>query len=108
MKAKVSLDGVYKSSEDVVAREIQGDFLIIPVTSGIGDNEDGTIFTLNDTGKAIWDKLDGERSLKEVIDCLLHEFDAPRAGIEKDVLGLTEELLRRKMLVEAKKAREES
>ena len=96
----VNLDTVYKPSEDVVAREIQGEFIIIPIASGIGDLED-EIFTLNETGRAIWEKLDGKKSLKEIAAALSQEFQAPLEGIEQDVSGLTEELLKRRMLVEA-------
>ena len=102
MKSKVKLNAVYAPSEDVVAREIQGELLIIPITSGIGDTEDA-IFTLNEVGRAIWENLDRKRSLKEVAGCLAQEFDAPSAEIEKDVLGFGEELLKRRMLVEIKR-----
>ena len=101
MVAKADINKVYKVSEDVVAREIQGEFIIIPITSGIGDLED-EIFKLNETGRTIWDKMDSKKSLKEVADCLSSEFGASCSEIEKDVLGLGEELLKRKMLVEVK------
>ncbi|MFA5117365.1 MAG: PqqD family peptide modification chaperone [Candidatus Omnitrophota bacterium] len=98
MGLKVSLKAIYAPSEDVVARDVQGEFIIIPITSGIGDDEDN-IFTLNETGRAVWDKLDSKKSLKEVVDCLRDEFDAPRAEIEADVLGVTKELLKRKIVI---------
>ena len=98
MESKISLNAIYAPSEDVVAREVQGEFIIIPITSGIGDSED-EIFTLNESGRAIWDKLDSKNSLKEVADCLASEFDAPGVEIENDVLGLVKELLKKKILV---------
>lgn len=101
METKVSLDSIYRPSEDVVAREVQGEFIIIPVTSGIGDLED-EIFTLNETGRVVWDKLDGKKTLQEVVKNLEEEFEATEGGIEKDVLGITEELLKRRILVEVK------
>lgn len=101
METKVNLGSIYVPSEDVVAREVQGEFIIIPITSGIADLED-EIFTLNETGRAIWDKLDGKKSLRNVIDELASEFEGPDSEVEKDVLGLTEELLKRRMLVEVK------
>ena len=75
MEVKVSVDTVYAPSEDVVAREIQGELIIVPIASGIGDLED-EIFTLNETGRAIWDKLDEKKSLKDVINCLSSEFES--------------------------------
>ena len=101
MKPKASIEKVYTPSEDVVAREVQGEFIIVPITSGIGDLED-EIYSLNETGHAIWHRLDGKRSLKDLADEIGLEFEAPKIEIEKDVLGLTEELLKRKMLVEVR------
>ena len=101
MEGKVSLDKVYALSENVVAREVQGEFIIIPITSGIGDLED-EIFSLNETGRAVWDGLDGKRNLKDVAVLLSVAFEAPAVEIEKDVLGLSQELLKKKMLVEVK------
>lgn len=98
MKIKADLKKVYQISENVVARDLQGEFVIIPITSGVGEME-GEIFSLNETGRAIWEKLDGKASLKEVAEHLAHEFNATQGKLEKDCLGLVEELLKRKMLV---------
>ena len=100
MEPTVNLDSTYMPSQDVVAREIQGEFIIIPIVSGIGDLED-EIFTLNETGRAIWNKLDGKRSLKEAAEQLNSEFEGNIEEIEKDINGLTTELLKRRMVVEA-------
>ena len=101
MKAKVSLDGRYMPSEDVVARNIEGELIIVPLVAGIGDLED-ELYTLNETGNAIWDRLDGKKKLKDVLAELSAEFEAPVGEIEKDLTGLVEELLRRKILVAVK------
>ena len=101
MNTKVSLTGTYVASENVVARDIQGELIIVPITSGIGDLED-EIFTLNKTGRLIWDKLDGKRSLKDIAEELSAGFESSAGEIEKDVLGLAQELLKRRMLVESK------
>ncbi|MBU1367086.1 MAG: PqqD family protein [Candidatus Omnitrophica bacterium] len=100
MKAQVDLNSIYKPSKDVVAREVQGEFILIPITSGIGDLED-EIFSLNETGRAIWDKLDGKKNLKSIAEELTEEFQESFPQIEKDCLGILSELLNRKMIVEA-------
>ncbi len=100
MESEITLDTVYMPSEDVVAREIEGELIIVPIASGIGDMED-ELYTLNETGQAIWGKLDGVRSLKQIASDLAEEYDAPLADIERDVLGLVNELARRRMLVTA-------
>lgn len=99
METKVTLDAIYTPSEDIVAREIEGDIIIVPLAAGIGDADD-ELYTLNETGKAIWNRLDGQRSLRAAVEELCAEYAAPASEIEGDVLGLVEELVRRKMLVE--------
>ena len=103
-KANVCIDieKVYVPSKDVVAREVHGEFVIIPITSCIGELED-EIFSLNKTGLAIWNSLNGNVTLKEVIHALAQEFHAPYARIETDVIGLTQELLKRNIIVEVNK-----
>ena len=96
----VQLDTVYAVSQEVVAREIEGELIIVPLAAGIGDLED-ELYTLNDSGKAVWALLDGGRSLKQVVQVLSDEYEAPLEEIEQDVLGLVGELARRRILVEA-------
>jgi hypothetical protein len=95
----LDVDACYVPSEDVVAREIEGEMIIVPLTAGIGDMEDD-LYTLNETGKIIWQKLDGKMNVKAVVDALLLEYEAPEGEIERDVIGLMQELLSRKMLVQ--------
>ncbi len=100
MTRPVELCVAYRPSDDVVAREIEGEIVIVPLVAGIGDL-DGGLFTLNETGKAVWDRLDGERPLAEVAADLAVEYDGDRVQIETDVLALVGELLERRMVVVA-------
>ena len=95
----VKLDSVYIPSEDVVAREIEGVFILVPLAAGMGDMED-ELYSLNESGLAIWKHLDGESSLRKISSDLAAEYDSSPGEIEQDVLGLVSELLKRKMLVE--------
>jgi hypothetical protein len=99
VESEVTLDAVCIASDDLVVREIEGELIIVPLVSGIGDMED-ELYSLNDTGRAIWEKLDGKKKLRDVVAELLAEFEASPGEIERDVLGLAEELLKRKMIVE--------
>ena len=94
----VSRDVVYKPSDDLVVREIDGQTIIVPIGTGIGDLED-ELYALNDTARVVWDKLDGTRTLAAVLDELAHEYAAPAEQIDADVAGLLEELLKRRMVV---------
>jgi hypothetical protein len=94
----LNLKTICMPSEDVVAREIEGEILIVPLASGIGDAED-ELYTLNETGQAIWQKLDGHRTLGDVAILLAEEFNTPLPDLEKDVLGFVGELTKRRILL---------
>lgn len=98
MQKVISLQDVFKPSDDVVAREIEGEFLLIPIASGIGDMED-ELYTLNESGRVIWDKLDGVKTLAEIKAELAAEYDAPEEQLEADLLNLVRELAVRKIIV---------
>jgi len=97
MRMDVNLDSVCFRSDDVVAREIQGELIIIPLAAGIGDMED-EFYSLNETGRAIWSRLDGVKTLRDISAELTVEYDAPSEEIERDVTGLVAELVRRGIL----------
>jgi hypothetical protein len=97
MVTQLNLNVVCAPSDDIVAREIEGEIVIVPLVAGIGDAED-ELYTLNPTGQAIWQKLDGQRTLKDLAALLAGEFNTPLTDIESDVLGFASELTRRRIL----------
>jgi len=98
-KKNASLNGIYAPSDDIVAREIEGELIIVPLVSGIGDMED-ELYTVNETGKIIWDQLNGKQSLKEIVDRLSPDYKSAEDEIERDVLGIVSELLKRNLIIE--------
>lgn len=96
---EATLDGVYAPSENIVAREIEGQVIIVPLTSGIGDLED-ELYTFSETGKAIWGRLDGSTSLRAIAAALGEIYDAALGEIEQDALDLVHELLSRGIVIE--------
>ncbi len=97
MEIKLKINDVCTPSEDIVAREIEGDIIIVPLVAGIGDADD-ELYTLNETGKAIWQKLDGVKSLDQIAAELSDEFSSDAGEIEKDVMGFVTEMVNRHIL----------
>ena len=96
---QVKSDGVYRISDDIVVREIEGELIIVPLVRGIGDLEED-IFTLNDEGREIWRLIDGKTSIGQLIQKLIYIYPNQEAEVGQDVVGFMDELLKRKMLVE--------
>lgn len=99
MPSPVGLNCIYKISEDIIFKEIEGTSILIPVISGVGDlNSD--IFQLNETGSRVWKMLDGKTPLEKIILTLIDEYDAPTEIIEQDVLNLIQNLLKKQFVYE--------
>jgi len=74
MGKNIDINAIYAVSEDVVAREIEGEIIIVPLVAGIGNMED-ELYTLNETGRAIWKKLNGKKPLVNIINELDSEYE---------------------------------
>ncbi|MDX9786767.1 MAG: PqqD family protein [Desulfobacterales bacterium] len=95
----VDLNNCYRVSADVVAREIEGELVIVPLKSGLGDL-DAEMYALSATGIAVWEKLDGHTTLFEVIKVLSAEYNAAFVEIEVDVVALVGELIGKGLVLE--------
>jgi len=59
---------------------------------------DNEIFTLDEIGQEIWDRIDGKKSVTEIIDELEPLYDTALEVIRKDVQGLISEISKRQII----------
>ncbi len=82
-------------SRDVVCRQIQGELLIVPIRSGVG--ELNSLYTLNPVGVTIWGFLAEAHNIPEMVQRVCDEFEVTaeqaRSDIEAFLDSLTEERL---------------
>ncbi len=77
---------IYRKNPDVVYRVIAGEAILIPIsreTQGAG-----RMLTLNETGAFVWEKLDGERRLGEILEEIRDEFEVEEETARRDLLEL--------------------
>ena len=60
--------------------------------------ETGRICAINGMGSRIWTELTAGRSIKEIVDLLVSEYNAPREHIEADVQTFITNLVSKKYL----------
>lgn len=92
------LKTIYRKSDDIVAREIEGELIIIPLVAGIG-NMENELYALDEIGQEIWNRIDGQRSVLQIIDELEGLYNTDRKTIESDVLGFLSEIVSRKIII---------
>jgi hypothetical protein len=83
-------------NQDVVARQIEGELIIVPVRRGVGDMN--SLYTLNPVGSVLWDFMAEEHSISEMVQRVCNEFDVTAAQAKDDIEGFLESLLQEKLI----------
>lgn len=73
----------FVKDNQAVTRSIAGETIIVPIRSGVGDLN--SIYTLNEVGTSIWQLIDGERSVDELIERISSEYEVSKEEASKDV-----------------------
>jgi len=64
----------------------------------IVDTQGSQATVLNPVGARIWELSDGKRTLKEIVELILNEYDVDRPRAEADAGSFVTELLERKLI----------
>lgn len=90
------MDSVFKKSENVVFRKIGDEYVLVPLFASVADVE--SIFNLNETGAAVWEKIDGRKNIRDIVAEMQTEYEAENLLIEKDVIAFVNEMMTAKLL----------
>ena len=96
---KIDIKKCYCISDNVIAKEIEGELVIVPMIAGVG-NLDAEMYSLNSTGLAVWEQLDGKKDFEHVITVLSDSFATTYDHIKEDVVEIVEQLLKKGLVVE--------
>jgi methyltransferase-like protein len=77
------LNSVLSHSPSVVTRKTGNEYVLVPVANNIADMN--SVFILNETGAFIWEQLDGKRTVEEIIELLINEYEIEKDIASKDV-----------------------
>jgi hypothetical protein len=81
------LTDTLRVSDDVVARDVGGEVMLLDLVSG-------TYFGLDAVGGEFWKLLGAGKSPQEARDALLAEYDVSAEELDRDLEALLEELAR--------------
>ena len=73
------------AARDQVSCDVGGEAAILQLASGV-------YYSLDAVGSRIWALLQSPRSVREIRDALVAEYDVPAERCERDLLGLLEAL----------------
>ena len=66
-----------------VSRKIGNELILVPLTGNIAQMNE--MFTLNETGKTIWENMDQVKSVDQLKQIILDEFDIDETTAENDI-----------------------
>ena len=85
-------DRVYHKDPTIVARQIAGEMILVPIRQNMGDLE--LIYLLNETALFAWQLLDGNKTLADIRNQIVLEFEVDEQQAGNDLLDLFTDLER--------------
>ena len=84
-----SLSAVLHKDSSFVSRRIADEVILVPISRRVGEID--CLYALNEVGARVWDLID-RRSLKEVRDTIVEEFEVREEQAQEDLIELIEQL----------------
>jgi hypothetical protein len=84
-QSKVGLESTVVAIKDQISADLAGEIAILNVKSGI-------YYGLNPVGASVWKLIQEPKTVSQVRDALLKEYDVQAERCEKDLLNLLERL----------------
>ncbi|MGA1978625.1 MAG: PqqD family protein [Bacteroidales bacterium] len=84
------LRSVYSHSLSVVTRKTGNEYVLVPLTNNIADMN--SVYTLNETGAFIWEQIDGNKCIGDIIEAMTSEYDIDRNTATKDMFIFINEM----------------
>jgi hypothetical protein len=86
----------YTRNQDVVSRKIEGELIIVPIRSGVGDLN--SLYTLNPVGSVLWDFLTEGHTIAEMVERICDEFEVSAVQAERDIEAFLDSLIEEKLI----------
>ncbi|MEZ2328387.1 PqqD family protein [Mesorhizobium sp. RCC_202] len=84
--AEIASETVLRMADDASVQHVGDGAVVLLARSG-------QLYTCNDTTEAFLDKVDGARSLDQIVGLLSNEFEIDKATLDQDMTALAAELV---------------
>jgi hypothetical protein len=82
---------VFQRTQDIVSRRVAGELFLVPIAGNLADMQ--RIFSLTKVAEFIWDRLDGQRSLHDIRNDVVEQFDVDEEQADSDIQAFIIELI---------------
>ena len=77
-----TLEKCFSKEDSCVTREIAGETIIVPIKGRVGDLD--SIYTLNEVGTLIWQLIDGQRNIGQIVQSVRQTYDVESEEVTRD------------------------
>lgn len=81
---------IYGKNPDFVQRDVAGECILVPIKRRLTDVN--SIYVLNETGAALWNRIDGKRSVQDIHADFFEEYDVTVEQLRQDFETLLADL----------------
>jgi hypothetical protein len=82
---------IYSKHPDYVQRDVAGECILVPIRRTL--TEANSIYILNETGAALWNRIDGQRTSQDIVTDFCTEYEVATDQLVKDFTSLLDDLL---------------
>ena len=87
----MTLTAIYTKHPDYVQRDVAGECILVPIRRTL--TEANSIYVLNETGAALWNRIDGQRTAQDILTDFCNEYEVATDQLAKDFTSLLDDLL---------------
>ena len=82
---------IYTRHPDYVQRDVAGECILVPIRRTL--TEANSSYVLNETGAALWNRIDGQRTAQDIVTDFCNEYEVATDQLAKDFTSLLDDLL---------------
>ena len=79
----MNLQTLHKLKSKFVARNVGNELILVPLTANVAQMNE--LFTLNETGKFIWENINENSTILDVENSMIEAFDVGSATAKRDI-----------------------
>ena len=84
------MDQIFQKNENFVFRQIDDETILVPIKDNLGDM--GSIYNLNEVGAFIWEHFDGQKTIGDIKNRIINEFEISEQEAQKDLMEFVTQL----------------
>ncbi len=68
-----SPESLIDKQKNIISKKINNEYLLVPLTGNIANMN--SLFTLNETAAFLWEKIDGEKNIRQLAQEIVKEYN---------------------------------